>query len=183
MKPLCCVIAQLVLEAGYERFFFLPGGYSTFIDHALLQTGIAAFPMLHEQSALFAAEGAYKYRRTRSVISVTAGPGVTNAFSGLVSGWMEVTPVLVISGSVRTEFRDYDFFDKHRRPSGYQQINSEKIVANAVDFFLRIDPKNGSIISQLESLRSAFKTHGTEWSFWIDVPLDVQQQKIEVADW
>lgn len=52
----------------------------------------------HEATAVFAAEGTAKLTRTPGFAAVTAGPGVTNAVSGLTSAWFNAVPMVVMGG-------------------------------------------------------------------------------------
>ncbi|HQR79779.1 MAG TPA: acetolactate synthase, partial [Actinomycetota bacterium] len=52
----------------------------------------------HEATAVFAAEATAKLTRTPGFAAVTAGPGVTNAMSGLTSAWFNAVPVVVMGG-------------------------------------------------------------------------------------
>lgn len=52
----------------------------------------------HEQSAVFAAEGLAKLTRTPGLAVVTAGPGVTNAVSAIVTARHNGSPLLVLGG-------------------------------------------------------------------------------------
>jgi acetolactate synthase-1/2/3 large subunit len=52
----------------------------------------------HESTAVFAAEGTAKLTRTPGLAVVTAGPGVTNAISGMASAQFNGAPVVVVGG-------------------------------------------------------------------------------------
>ena len=52
----------------------------------------------HEQTAVFAAEGTAKLTRTPGLAVVTAGPGVTNAVSGITTAHFNGSPLVVIGG-------------------------------------------------------------------------------------
>lgn len=52
----------------------------------------------HEATAVFAAEATAKLTRTPGFAAVTAGPGVTNAVSGLTSAWFNAVPMVVMAG-------------------------------------------------------------------------------------
>lgn len=52
----------------------------------------------HEQTAVFAAEATAKLTRTPGFAAVTAGPGVTNAISGITSAWFNGVPMVVMGG-------------------------------------------------------------------------------------
>lgn len=52
----------------------------------------------HEATAVFAAEATGKLTRTPGFAVVTAGPGVTNAVSGITSAWFNGSPLVVVGG-------------------------------------------------------------------------------------
>ncbi|MCU0294881.1 MAG: acetolactate synthase [Candidatus Nanopelagicales bacterium] len=52
----------------------------------------------HEATAVFAAEATAKLTRTPGFAAVTAGPGVTNAVSGLTSAYFNSVPMVVMGG-------------------------------------------------------------------------------------
>ncbi len=52
----------------------------------------------HEQTAIFAAEATAKLTRTPGLAVVTAGPGVTNAVSGITTAHFNGSPIVVLGG-------------------------------------------------------------------------------------
>lgn len=52
----------------------------------------------HEQTAVFAAEATGRLTRRPGFAAVTAGPGVTNAVSGIATAYFNGTPVVVLGG-------------------------------------------------------------------------------------
>jgi len=52
----------------------------------------------HEQTAVFAAEATGRLTRTPGFAAVTAGPGVTNAVSGIATAAFNATPLVVVGG-------------------------------------------------------------------------------------
>ena len=52
----------------------------------------------HEQSAVFAAEATGRLTRAPGFAAVTAGPGVTNAVSGIATAHFNGTPLVVLGG-------------------------------------------------------------------------------------
>jgi acetolactate synthase-1/2/3 large subunit len=52
----------------------------------------------HEQTAVFAAEATGRLTRTPGFAAVTAGPGVTNAVSGIATAHFNGTPMVVLGG-------------------------------------------------------------------------------------
>src|SRR3981081_578508 len=77
------LIALALKRAGVSHLFTLNGGHIWPILTGVAEHGIRIVDVRHEQSAGFAAEGWAKVTRECGVAAVTAGPGVTNAMSGI----------------------------------------------------------------------------------------------------
>lgn len=90
--------AEVLARSGVEVVFTLSGGHLFPFYDGCVQAGIRLVDTRHEQTAAFAAEGWAKVTRTLGVAALTAGPGVTNGVSALVSAAMCGSPVLVIGG-------------------------------------------------------------------------------------
>jgi acetolactate synthase-1/2/3 large subunit len=99
--------AQLAAEALIERevdyIFSLSGGHITPIYQFLEQSGITIFDTRHVQAAVFMAEAWARMSRKPAVAMVTAGPGFTNALSGMASARLSNAPVILIAGCVGLE--------------------------------------------------------------------------------
>src|SRR2546430_13553832 len=93
---------QLALEAlrafGVSELFARWGGSVSPLWDAAHQAGVRIVDVRHEQSAVFAAEAVAKLQRRPGLAVVTAGPGVTNAISGLTSAYFNAAPVVVLGG-------------------------------------------------------------------------------------
>ena len=55
----------------------------------------------HEQACAIAAEAYARINNKIAALCVTTGPGGTNAITGVVGGWLDSIPMLVLSGQVR----------------------------------------------------------------------------------
>ena len=93
---------RLVVDAlkreGVEYIFSLSGGHINPIYQACLDTGIKVIDTRHEQAAAHMAEAWGKLTRTPGVCVVTAGPGFTNAVTGIANARASNTPMIVIAG-------------------------------------------------------------------------------------
>ena len=92
--------AEALLEQDIDYIFTLSGGHITPIYQFLENSRITLFDTRHEQAAVFMAEAWAKMTRKPAVAMVTAGPGFTNALSGIASARLSNTPVILISGVV-----------------------------------------------------------------------------------
>ena len=93
---------RLVVDAlkreGVEYIFSLSGGHINPIYQACLDTGIKVIDTRHEQAAAHMAEAWGKLTRRPGVCVVTAGPGFTNAITGVANARASNTPMIVIAG-------------------------------------------------------------------------------------
>jgi len=97
------LVADALVDRGVDYIFSLSGGHITPIYQFLENTPITIFDTRHEQAAVFMAEAWARMTRKPAVAMVTAGPGFTNALSGIASARLSNAPVILISGCVGTE--------------------------------------------------------------------------------
>lgn len=94
------LVAALV-GAGIDTFFGIPGGpVSPVFDAVLTVPGAKLVESRQETSAAFAAAGYYHASGKVPAVVVTAGPGATNAVTGITSAHLERVPMIVICGDV-----------------------------------------------------------------------------------
>ncbi len=90
-----------LIDAGADTFFGVPGGPVAPIFNAVLQTpGARLIESRQESAAAFEAAGFHRATGRVPVVLVTAGPGITNAMTGLASAYFERIPMVVICGDV-----------------------------------------------------------------------------------
>nr|MBL0715227.1 thiamine pyrophosphate-binding protein [Desulfobacterales bacterium] len=111
------IVAEALLERGVEYIFTLSGGHITPIYQYLESSSIQLFDTRHAQAALFMAEAWGKMTRQPGVAMVTAGPGFTNALTGVASAYFSNTPLVMISGCVGLDHREkLDLQDMRQAP-------------------------------------------------------------------
>ncbi len=94
------LVAQALIQRKVDIIFSLSGGHITPIYQYLEGSDVKIFDTRHEQSALFMAEAWGKLTRKPGVAMVTAGPGFTNALTGVASAYFSNTPLVLIAGCV-----------------------------------------------------------------------------------
>ncbi len=94
------VVAGALIDRKIPHIFSLSGGHITPIYQYLEGSDVKIFDTRHEQSALFMAEAWGKLTRQAGVAMVTAGPGFTNALTGVASAHFSNTPLVLIAGCV-----------------------------------------------------------------------------------
>ena len=106
------LIHSLHLE-GVELMFGYPGGAALHIYDAIFnQNEVEHILVRHEQGAVHAADGYARATGKPGVALVTSGPGATNAITGLATAYMDSTPVVVISGQVKSNLIGTDSFQE-----------------------------------------------------------------------
>jgi acetolactate synthase-1/2/3 large subunit len=97
------LVADALIERGVKHIFTISGGHITPIYQFLENTSIKLFATRHEQAAVFMAEAYARMTRKPAIAMVTAGPGFTNALSGIASARLSNAPVILIAGCVGLE--------------------------------------------------------------------------------
>jgi acetolactate synthase-1/2/3 large subunit len=94
-------LVEALVARGVDTFFGIPGGPVCPVFEAIrLTPGARLIESRHETHAGFAAALFYRASGRIPALVVTAGPGVTNAVTGIASASLERVPMLVIAGDV-----------------------------------------------------------------------------------
>ncbi len=162
---------------GVEDIFLLPGGGCMYLVDAVHRSEqIKAWPMLHEQSVGVAAEAYAQFKNELGVALVTTGPGGTNALTACAAAWLDSTPMLFISGQVKTEddARKYGV-----RQLGFQEIPITEMAKSITKEAIRISAVSelSEVLARLISLAKS----GRPGPVWIDIPLDIQAATLDTA--
>src|SRR4026209_1619590 len=102
------------LEAeGVDTVFGIPGGavlptYDAFARGTTVRHALAR----HEQGAGHMAEGYARASGRTGVAVATSGPGATNLVTPIADAWMDSTPLVCITGQVRTHLIGTDAFQE-----------------------------------------------------------------------
>lgn len=92
------LVASVLADGSVDTLFTLSGGHIFPIIDGCARAGMRLVETRHEQTAVFGAEGLSKLTRDLGVAAVTAGPGVTNSLSAIVSASLSGVPLVVLGG-------------------------------------------------------------------------------------
>jgi acetolactate synthase-1/2/3 large subunit len=160
------------LEAeGVEVAFGIPGGailplYDAFARGTTVRHVLAR----HEQGAGHMAEGYARASGRVGVAIATSGPGVTNLVTPIADAWMDSTPLVCITGQVRSSLIGTDAF---------QETDATGITLPVV--------KHSWLVQDVEELPHVLKAafhvarSGRCGPVLVDVAKDVQEAEIEYA--
>jgi acetolactate synthase-1/2/3 large subunit len=93
------LVARVLKQAGVAHLFTLCGGHILPIYDGCLSEGIRIIDTRHEQAAAHAADACARLTRNVGVALVTAGPGVTDALTGVANAHSARSPLLLIGGA------------------------------------------------------------------------------------
>ena len=80
------------------------GGAAMHLNDAIGRCpGLSYVCVHHEQAAAMAAQGYYRLTNRLAAVNVTAGPGATNAITGVFGAWTDSLGMVVVSGQVKWE--------------------------------------------------------------------------------
>ncbi|GLH81468.1 hypothetical protein SSBR45G_63770 [Bradyrhizobium sp. SSBR45G] len=157
------LIARLLKRRGVARVFALCGGHIMPIWMRLDAEGIRIIDVRDERAAVHMAQAHAELTGELGVALVTAGPGMTNAITGIANAHVSRAPVLVISGG-------------NPRPQenrgGLQDMDHTQLV-RSITRYARTVREPSLVLQELdEAISRAFGDGGEPGPVFIDFPVD-----------
>jgi acetolactate synthase-1/2/3 large subunit len=122
------LLVECLYRHGVRHVFGMPGSHSTYIYDAIERHGgIQTILCRNEHAGAFMADGYARTTGRPGVICTTAGPGATNALSGIAEAFSDSIPVLLIAGQV-----NHDRI--HQECGRYHEMDLEGIFRPCVRF-------------------------------------------------
>lgn len=178
-------VADFLVKHNITDCFTVVGGGAMHLNDALgHRDDLRCIYNHHEQACAIAAEAYGRIHNRIAVVCVTTGPGGTNAITGVLGGWLDSVPMLVISGQVRydTTARYMSRFSEGHpfRAVGDQEYDIIKSVSPMCKYATMVeDPRE--IRYALEKAYHLAMT-GRKGPSWVDIPVDFQGTYIEIDD-
>tara|TARA_Y100000996_G_scaffold415553_1_gene411074 strand:- start:4273 stop:6063 length:1791 start_codon:yes stop_codon:yes gene_type:complete len=171
------VIVSFLHDKNINTVFGIIGSANSHIYDSCVKSGITVINTHNEQAALLAAGGYYRTSGKLAVALVTAGGGVTNSITGVVSLWADSIPVIIISGQEKLE---YVKNHTHRRMYGTQGLDIVHMVSKTTKYSKLVE--SDRIQDELEN---AYKIslQDRKGPVWLDIPFDVQSKRIIQREW
>lgn len=92
------LVAKALKAEGVDTIFTLCGGHIIDIYDGCIDEGIRIVDVRHEQTAAHAADGYARQTGKLGCVVTTAGPGCTNAVTGVATAFRSESPILHIGG-------------------------------------------------------------------------------------
>lgn len=170
-------IADMLVKNGIHHVFSVTGGGAMHLNDGLgHKEGLTCIYNHHEQACAIAAESYARINNQIAAVCVTTGPGGTNAITGVLGGWLDSIPMLILSGQVRydTTVRSTGL---NIRAYGDQEYDIVKMVSHITKYAWMVTDA-ADIRYCLEKALYLAKT-GRPGPVWLDIPLNVQGAYIE----
>lgn len=173
-------VSQFLVDNGITHSFSVTGGGAMHLNDALgHQKGLTTVYNHHEQACAIAAESYARIENKIAAVCVTTGPGGTNAITGVVGGWLDSIPMLILSGQVR-----YDTTARSTglaiRAMGDQEFDITKAVASMTKYCEMIENPHRIAYALEKALYLA--ATGRPGPCWIDIPVNFQGAEIETDE-
>lgn len=171
-------ISEFLVKNEIRDCFMVTGGGAMHLDDALgHQEGLHCTFNHHEQACAIAAEAYTRITGKLAAVCVTSGPGGTNAITGVMGGWVDSIPMLVISGQVKCETTTWACAEIGLRQLGDQEFDIINSVSNMTKYAVMLTNPDEVAYHMEKALYLALNGRGGP--VWIDIPLDVQGAQIE----
>lgn len=170
-------IWKTLADWGTDHVFLVTGGGAMHLNDALgREKRIRYICNLHEQACAMAAEGYARISGKPGVVSVTTGPGGTNALTGVMGAWLDSVPMIVISGQIKRKTMITSCPHLKLRQLGDQEYN----IVDAVRPMTKLAKTVMSTEEVPAALAEAWQLsqQGRPGPVWLDIPLDIQAAQI-----
>lgn len=166
------ILIKLLEQFGVDMIAGIPGGSILPIYNELSSSKIKHILVRHEQSAGFIAQGIARTCQKPGICLATSGPGATNLLTAIADAKLDSIPIIAITGQVAKSLIGKEAF---------QEVDTVRISKPICKKAYFVD----SAFKLLTIIPEAFKLsmQGRPGPILIDIPKDVQQEMVEIADW
>lgn len=159
---------------GITTTFMLSGGGIMHLVESVGNSSMKYVCCHHEQACSIAAQAYAMCNNQLSVCLITTGPGGTNALTGAAAAYVDSTPILFITGQVKTD----DFASKRNVRQFGAQENDIISMAKPVTKYAKLVENAQDILYCLQ--KAIYEaTTGRKGPVWLDIPLDIQAEIID----
>ena len=166
------IVIKLLEIHGITTVAGIPGASVLPLYHELHKSSINHVLVRQEQAAGFIAEGIARSTEKPAVCFATSGPGVMNLLTALADAKADSIPLVAITGQVASQFVGTDAFQEADTFGLSLPITKHSILIKSPSELLEAIPKAFAIASS-----------GRPGTVLIDIPVDIQKQKISFEKW
>ena len=165
-------IARVLKAGGIERVFALCGGHIMPIWMRLDAEGIRIIDVRDERAAVHMAQAQAELTGGLGVAPVTAGPGVTNAMTGIANAHVARAPVLVLSGTAPRP---------QENRGGLQDVDHTQLLRSITRYARTVREPALALAELDEAIARAFGDCGEPGPAYLDFPTDTLRSSVPKA--
>ncbi|MFI5956074.1 thiamine pyrophosphate-binding protein [Cryptosporangium sp. NPDC051539] len=165
------LVAKALKAEGVDVIFTLCGGHIIDIYDGCVDEGIAVVDVRHEQVAAHAADGYARITGKPGVAVVTAGPGTTDAVTGVANAFRAESPMLLIGGQ--------GALSQHKMGS-LQDLPHVDMMTPITKFAATVPHTTRSADMVSMAFRECY--HGAPGPSFLEIPRDVLDAEVDLAD-
>ena len=166
------LVARVLKRRGVERVFALCGGHIMPTWMRLDAEGIQIIDVRDERAAVHMAQAHAELTGQLGVALVTAGPGVTNAITGIANAHVSRAPVLVLSGTPPRP---------QENRGGLQDLDHTHLVRSITRYARTVREASLALAELDEAIARALGEYGEPGPAYIDFPVDTLRAEIPKA--
>ena len=177
MVRLADYVIQRIVDEGVKHIFLITGRGILYLSDAVAKNEeMTPISVHHEQAAAYAAVAYSQYNDKLGAALVSTGCASTNAVTGVLNAWQDGVPVVFISGQNKLH-ETVVYTGKNIRTWGSQEANVIPIVKPITKYANIIT--DASKIGEEMDKAIYYATHGVKGPVWLDIPVDVQNMRVE----
>ena len=165
------LVAKFAKAEGIGAIFTLSGGHVMDIYNGCAEEGIQIIDVRHEQTAAHAADAWTRLTGFPGIAVVTAGPGVTDAVTGVANAFRAQVPMLLIGGQAPLN---------SLLKGGLQELNHVEIMKPITKFSATVFETERIAEYMATALRHAYSDR--PGPSFLEIPNDVLNKEFEEAD-
>ncbi len=162
--------AKALKSEGIDTIFTLCGGHIIDIYDGCVDEGIRIIDVRHEQVAAHAADGYSRQTGRLGCVVTTAGPGFTNAITGIATAFRSESPVLHIGGQ--------GALTQHKMGS-LQDLPHVDILSPITKFAASV--RSTERVADMISMAARECFSGAPGPSYLEIPRDILDREVELV--
>jgi len=164
------LVAKALKNEGVDTIFTICGGHIIDIYDGCIDEGIRIVDTRHEQVAAHAADGYARMTGGLGCAVVTAGPGTTNAVTGVANAFRAESPMLLIGGQTA---------GAQHHMLGLQNLPHVDIMKGITKFASSVPTT--SRVADFVAMAARESFNGNFGPSFLEIPRDVLDDKVDLA--
>src|ERR1700739_4305359 len=163
------IVARMLKQEGIRHIFTISGGHIVDIYNGSIDEGIEIVDVRHEQVAAHAAD-AYARITGLGCAVVTAGPGTTDAVTGMANAFRAESPMLLIGGNSTL---------KQYRMGGLQELRHTEMMTPISKFASLVMTTDR--VAEMMGIAFREMYNGAPGPGFLEIPHDIMDGKVDAS--